>query len=296
MTASRCLPASLDLAQRLAAAPRREPLGEQVGQAQDGVHRRADLVAHVGQERALGAAGRLGRVPGQGQLGGAARHELLQVVAVAVQLLRQALLLGDVLLDREIVRHPPVGLPDGRELHELQVLAAVLALVVELALPGPALHQGRPHGVVGRAGGAPGLEDARVPAQHLRARVAGRAQEGRVHILDLRVQVGDDDAFRTLLHRQGELGQLVAGDLPLRDVLGADEDATDGAVARMPGPHLPAQPPDAAVLPLEAVLVRTDHLSRQGVAVRIRPMLGQLQEHFVSGPSADIRLAEAVVT
>ena len=34
---------------------------QQAGHADDGVHRRADLVAHVRQERALGLVGRLGR-------------------------------------------------------------------------------------------------------------------------------------------------------------------------------------------------------------------------------------------
>ena len=37
---------------------------EQVGEAQDGVHGRADFVAHVGQELALGLAGRFGGGPG----------------------------------------------------------------------------------------------------------------------------------------------------------------------------------------------------------------------------------------
>ena len=39
----------------------------QLGHADDAVHRRADLVAHVGQELALGAVGRLGRFLGLGR-------------------------------------------------------------------------------------------------------------------------------------------------------------------------------------------------------------------------------------
>ena len=68
----------------------------QVGQADDGVHRRADLVAHVGQELALGTGGGPGLVTGAGQLGGALGHGGLQVVAVALQLLVDAVVLGDV--------------------------------------------------------------------------------------------------------------------------------------------------------------------------------------------------------
>ena len=44
---------------------------QQVGQADDGVHRRADLVAHVGQEGALGQVGRLRSLGGLGERGGA---------------------------------------------------------------------------------------------------------------------------------------------------------------------------------------------------------------------------------
>ena len=42
-------------------------LEQQLGHADDAVHRRADLVAHLGQERALRVAGRLGRLARQAQ-------------------------------------------------------------------------------------------------------------------------------------------------------------------------------------------------------------------------------------
>ena len=42
---------------------------QQLGHAEDAVHRRADLVAHVGQELALGPAGGLGALPGLEQRG-----------------------------------------------------------------------------------------------------------------------------------------------------------------------------------------------------------------------------------
>jgi hypothetical protein len=53
-------------------------------------------VAHVGQEGALGAAGALGGVLGQGQLAGAGLHQALELEAVAGQLALGALLFGDV--------------------------------------------------------------------------------------------------------------------------------------------------------------------------------------------------------
>ena len=45
---------------------------QDVRQADDGVHRRANLVAHVGQERTLGQTGLLGLLPGDLQFGRAA--------------------------------------------------------------------------------------------------------------------------------------------------------------------------------------------------------------------------------
>ncbi len=59
---------------------------QQVGHAQHAVHRRADLVAHVGEEGALRMAGRLGRVLGLFQLLGTHAHLAFQLVAVLRQL------------------------------------------------------------------------------------------------------------------------------------------------------------------------------------------------------------------
>ena len=46
----------------------RDTTPQQLGEAQDGVHRGADLVAHIGQEIALGLVGRLGLLLGAQQL------------------------------------------------------------------------------------------------------------------------------------------------------------------------------------------------------------------------------------
>ena len=54
----------VDLGQALGLLRRGAGALQQVGQADDGVHRRADLVAHVGQEGALGPVGGLGGVLG----------------------------------------------------------------------------------------------------------------------------------------------------------------------------------------------------------------------------------------
>jgi hypothetical protein len=64
----------VDALQAVALARVLEVALDQVGQADDGVHRGADLVAHVGQEGALGAGGGFGLVGplGQGLVGGRA--------------------------------------------------------------------------------------------------------------------------------------------------------------------------------------------------------------------------------
>ena len=70
---------------------------EQAGHAEDGIHRRTNLVAHVGKKRALGDAGGLRRLGSLCQCLGALAHQFLQVVAVALELGGDTLLLGDVL-------------------------------------------------------------------------------------------------------------------------------------------------------------------------------------------------------
>ena len=126
----------------------------QVGHAEDSVHRRANLVAHIGQKRRLGLRRHLGPFAGFVQLRGAFRHEFLQVVAVAVQLRAEALLFGDVVLDCGVMGDPPVQLADRGNGSPLDILAPVLALVIEFAFPDPALGERIPQR---RIGGRRGL-------------------------------------------------------------------------------------------------------------------------------------------
>ena len=102
-----------DLAQvvQLAGTERLTP--QQVRKAQHRIERRADLVAHVGQEGALGLAGGIGRRLGLGQrdLGAPALHDVPQVGAGQGQVLRSACCSG-------IDRAARVGrVPGGRQAH-----------------------------------------------------------------------------------------------------------------------------------------------------------------------------------
>ena len=55
---------------------------DEMGETDDGVHRGADFMAHVGQEGALGAIGFLGDFLGQRQFAGAGGDQFLEVVAM----------------------------------------------------------------------------------------------------------------------------------------------------------------------------------------------------------------------
>mmetsp|Transcript_18214 Transcript_18214/g.43670 ORF Transcript_18214/g.43670 Transcript_18214/m.43670 type:complete len:579 (-) Transcript_18214:81-1817(-) len=107
----------------------------QVGQADDGVHRRADLVAHVGEEGALGQVRCLGGVRGIGELGRACRDEFLQVVAVALQFESIAPLARDV-GQEAMPEHAAVGLQLGDGIAIQPALPAVGMRRAELLLPG----------------------------------------------------------------------------------------------------------------------------------------------------------------
>ena len=69
---------------------------QQMGQADDGIHRRADFMAHVGEEGTLRPARRLGCLLGFGQFGGTRLDERLEMVAVMFELGLDPLARGDV--------------------------------------------------------------------------------------------------------------------------------------------------------------------------------------------------------
>jgi hypothetical protein len=81
-------------ARQLAFAERLVPL-QDLREAEDAVQRRAQVMAHVGEERALRLVGDLGALLGGNRLRGAFAHQVLEVVAVAAQLFLGALALVD---------------------------------------------------------------------------------------------------------------------------------------------------------------------------------------------------------
>ena len=90
-------------------------LEREFGHAQHAIHRRPDLVAHVGQELALVPVGRLGAVLGVAQFGGAERHRLLQAVAVSANLAIQRANLAQHVVEGGDEHADLVGAGDGRQ-------------------------------------------------------------------------------------------------------------------------------------------------------------------------------------
>jgi len=206
---------------------------QQVGEADDGVHRRAYLVAHVGEKGALGLVRGVGALALRYQFSGAAGHHVFEVVAMGVEFSGDPLLLGDVFLDRHVMADVSIGLADRRDDGELDVFAAIGAAIVELALPGLSTIQRLPQRLIGLAWRSPGMQDARILADDLFTGIAGDPDKGFIDIFDTGLNVGDHDAVRALFHRQRELAQLVFGTRTLGNVVGQHD---HGAAPRIVDP------------------------------------------------------------
>ena len=85
---------------------------QQMSETDDGVHWRADFMAHIGQEGAFCHVGGVGLNARFGELSRASVDFVFEVKAVVVELLAQTFFLGDIFLDRDVVRDGAIGLLD----------------------------------------------------------------------------------------------------------------------------------------------------------------------------------------
>ena len=207
MMSSRWRPATSILSSRSRCWRGRAVPTQQVAEPQDGVHRGADLVAHVGEKGRLGPGGRLGPIAGLLQLQGARRDQLLETATMSLQFLGQSPLLGDVLLDPYVVSRLAARRMDGRDCRDLPIDLAVLAPIDEFAVPRLTLAQGVPQLPVGLLGREAGLQEPGVLADDLALGIARRLLEGAVHIGDARRHVGNHDCHRTLLDGERQCPQ-----------------------------------------------------------------------------------------
>ena len=207
-----------DLGELIALARIGDGALEQVGQADNGVHRSADFMAHIGQKFALAPAGGFGGFLGDQKFSGAVGHPLFEMPTISVQFIVHPLFRGDVFLDRQIVGNGSIGLAHQGDRGQFDVFAAVLAPVDQFAAPGFAPRQGSPHLVIGSLGGFAGFKHPWIEAERFLAAVAGIADESLVDVFNAGIQVGDDDAFHALIHRQRQFAELIFGAPALRDV------------------------------------------------------------------------------
>ena len=126
---------AFDLDQAIELSGRRVAGAQQMGEADDGVHRRADFMAHIGQEGTFRHVGGVGLNPRFGQLCRAPVDFVFEVETVVVEFFTEAFFLGDVFLDRDVVRDRSVGLFDRGNRCEFDEQGSILAFVVKLALP-----------------------------------------------------------------------------------------------------------------------------------------------------------------
>ncbi len=142
--------------------------------------------------------------------GGGALHRLLQplheelavgeagegiVVGQVVEPGLVLLLAADVAEHAHVVRGQAVGAAHRTQCQALGVDLAALAPVPHLADPRAARDQRVPHAGVEGGVVAAGFEHARIEPEHLGARMAGDALEGRVAVEDVAGEVGHHDAF-----------------------------------------------------------------------------------------------------
>ncbi len=186
---------------------------QQVGEAEYGVHRRADFMAHVRQEGTLRAIGLLGLPFCLFEFDGALHHLLLQTLIQLGQSLLGLLELGDILLDGQIIHDRAILLAHRRHLNGLDILGTILAFIDELAAPGLAANKMRPHVLVGSPRGLSGLQDARIFPEHFSHAVTRGFLKILVGILDRTIQIGNHHGIGALLdslHQPGERRVLLA--------------------------------------------------------------------------------------
>ena len=163
---------------------------QQLEHAQNGVHGRADFVAHVGQKLALGQGGNLG--VGFGFL----------------QRVFQRLVGGDVGANADVLLRQAVGAQQRQDGGRHPVVGAVLAAVSDLAIPDLAARHGFPQRFKKCGRVQAGVDEAVVLTDQLGEGVATDFAKTLVGVGDLAVQVGDAHDG-VLVQRKLLVGQVV---------------------------------------------------------------------------------------
>ena len=185
-----------------------------MGQADDGVQRGADLVAHVGQELTLGLGGGFGQLLGAGEFGGARAHPLLELRVLLQDGALLALALGDVRLHRDEAFDAPAGVEHRGDLQRDPVRTAAPGAIQQLLAHRTAFAQRLRDARHGLRVGLRALQQrARLAAGDVGQRVPGELGEGAVDPLGAALCIGDDDHVVGRARDDGQARQLVLREL-----------------------------------------------------------------------------------
>ena len=202
---------SLPLVQRGLQAQMRKP--------DDGVQRGADLMAHVGQEGALGLRCRFGLLLGQGQLCGAAEHPFLQRLLLGQDFPLIVPPLGDIPLHGDEARGHAVRAAHGRDLHSHPIRLTGFRVVQQLLVHRLRAVQGHadaPHRLGVRLWALQQVTG--LLPDHVFQGVAGLVGEGPVDPLGAARGIGDDDEVVGRARHDGQLLDVVLDELLPGDV------------------------------------------------------------------------------
>ena len=237
---------------------------QQVGEAQGRIHRRANLVAHVGEKHALGAVRGFGALPRLLGFRGTRLDQLLQVVAISAQLPLIGAPLGDV-ANKEI--ETPVARTRPRRDHFHGNLAAIGMTVNGLEVLGtaPVLN-----GSQTRLDPAARFGGAQLPyaaANQLPMGQTGHPAVGAVDFENAATTIGSQEAVRRALNSGPILlflfQQLAFGAQVFGDVVPDDRQVQTALQAQGTDPN--SDVPQTAVLAASLALELLATGAAQGV-------------------------------
>ena len=190
-----------------------------MGEADDRIQRRTDLVAHVRDEVALGPRGGFGRLLRARQLTCAHEHPVLQDRLLGQQLLLVSFRHGDVGLHPNEALEPAVDIDDRGEVEHHPVGLTGLRVIEDLLLHRSTGTDGLSDSLHSRWVGPRTLEEGTGrPPQRLGKAVARTSLEGGIDPFDASLAIGDDDEVvggtgHDRQHEQPVLIGLLRGDI-----------------------------------------------------------------------------------
>ena len=237
----------------------------QFRQADHRIQWRAQFVADIGEEGVLGLIGHLGGCQRGTQIGRALAHQIFQVRPMLLQFIFDFFALGDVFLDRQIMRRLSLVIVNRQDGGFFPEQLAILSLVAQPATPFLAGQQGLPKPLIDLGRRFTGLEKARILANGFIRCVAGVLDKPRIDVLDEPFEVGNDDRDRALLDGLQQLVDFLLGLVALGNV----RIHPDAAFLRVRGIEHPTV---QCAVEQRAILVLEEQLGAEAFALGVGPV------------------------